>query len=116
MNATQSAPADTPTQPATPNSPPPPLDVDITEPLRWAAAVANFIGHPDTIEFHARERHIQMALRDEPTMMIWAQTIGATLTGRVPDALGIVSWAHTTDDTRWRVTLCAVAKQSDGRR
>lgn len=107
-NPVETPESNTPTQLILPNSPPPPFDADITEPLRWAAAVANFAGHPDSIEFSAHERNVRATLRDERLMMIWAQIVGATLSGRVPDALGTVSWANTTDRTRWRVTLCAV--------
>lgn len=110
MNATAGATADTPARLTSPSSPPPPLSVDITEPLRWAASVANFAGHPDSIEFSSYGRRILVTLRDENLMMTWAQIIGAHPSGHVSDALGTVSWARTRDTARWRVVLSAIVQ------
>jgi len=94
-------------EPKTANTPPPPISADITEALRWGAAVAALAGHPDSIEIQARVRTILITFCDIDVMKLWAITIGETLRTSVSDELGATTRVFTTERALWHVTLYA---------
>jgi hypothetical protein len=104
-------------QPLAQRTPPPPADEDITSVLRWAADVAVLAGLPTSMEVSSYQHSVRVELADEPTLLVWAQLIGATSLGRVTDALGMTSWASTANVAPglWAVTLCAITSQGGSR-
>lgn len=94
-------------QPQQPNVPPPPLSADVTEMLRWTAAVSALVGHPESVEIQASVRTISCTFRDSEIMDFWATAISAVSADSVPDALGATVRATTTDSSLWRVMLYA---------
>lgn len=94
-------------QPQQPNVPPPLLSADITEMLRWTAAVSALVGHPESVEIQASVRTISCTFRDCEVMDLWATAISAVSADSVPDALGTIVRATTKDQSLWHVTLYA---------
>jgi hypothetical protein len=95
----------------TPATPPPPIDADITEALRWIAAVSALCGNPDGVEVQASISQVVVLIGDLIVFHRWADATGATILDPQEDPLGISAVAitravATEDTTRWEIVLC----------
>ncbi len=85
--------------------PPPPVDADITEALRWVAAVSAMAGLPDRVEIATSGSEIRVYLGSVTLLDRWLTLAGATPGTPTKDSLGVLAWAMTTNTALWEVTV-----------